>query len=104
VYRSVVQPAKRNHVPPAPVIAKPLGIPMPGPVIQRQPRPGPADAAWPSDGDIPATKIPCIATDIPQISNTMKHLWPKLNKIGLRRGGGTCRDQVERCQVHAPRI
>ena len=33
-----------------------------------------------------------------------RRVWPKLNKIGLRRDGGTCRDQVEHRQVHAPRI
>src|SRR5215468_1414198 len=30
----------------------------------------------------------------------LDRVWPKLNKIGLRRDGGTCRDQVERRQVH----
>src|SRR5215470_17367112 len=34
----------------------------------------------------------------------LSRFWPKLNKIELRRDGGTCRDQVERRQVHAPRI
>src|SRR5215470_11755249 len=57
-----------------------------------------------SEKPIGTTAASAIGTSPAGRDDSRNGVWPKLNKIGLRRDGGTCRDQVERREVHAPRI